>query len=570
MTSRIFCQNLNKNLIIFKLMVRIWIGILCFIQGILLIGQNTIGVTTIDNEQVDDGYYLVYPVSQSDVFLLNKCGEIVHRWEGEPGSFPGVNAYIDQDGNLYKGNIFSGPDGSFGAGGAGGQVGIYDWDNNFIYERFISDNKFRQHHDIEILPNGNFLCIVWEKYLEDEIRAKGFDRMDLGITELLCDAVYEIDPILDSVVWKWQSWNHLIQDHDPTLPNYSEISQSPGKININYHEYNLGVSDWMHFNSLDYNEELDQIMISCRNFNEIWIIDHSVSTTEAASNTGGVLDQGGQLLYRWGNPAAYNKGTTEDRKLFAQHDAHWVNDFVEPDNFHFGEIACFNNLLPGNFSAGQIFKIEWSQDDGYAKDGEARFLPKDISTSYSHPIPALNNSQRASSIQILNNGNILMCASFQGRSFEIDSEGNLVWEYITPMSSGNPVEQGTSTSGLQNFTFQIKKYPADYPAFQNRDLTPKGFIELMPKPLCTLTSIQNIDEPSFSVKPNPVIGKHFTIQTEDLSIRQLNLVDPSGHVIESFEISSPLQKLELNKPYSGLYYLLDVKNNQAIPIAIMN
>ena len=72
----------------------------------------------------------------------------------------------------------------------------------------------------------------------------------------------------------------------------------------------------MHTNSIDYNEEFDQILISVCNFNEIWVIDHSTTTAEAAGHTGGNSGKGGDLLYRWGNPAAYRAGTTSDQKLF--------------------------------------------------------------------------------------------------------------------------------------------------------------------------------------------------------------------------------------------------------------
>src|SRR5215470_13826972 len=63
--------------------------------------------------------------------------------------------------------------------------------------------------------------------------------------------------------------------------------------------------DWTHFNSVAYNPELDQVMVSVHSFSEIWIIDHSTSTAEAAGHSGGRSGKGGDLLYRWGNPHVY-------------------------------------------------------------------------------------------------------------------------------------------------------------------------------------------------------------------------------------------------------------------------
>ena len=58
-----------------------------------------------------------------------------------------------------------------------------------------------------------------------------------------------------------------------------------------------------------YNAEWDQILLSVFEFNEIWIIDHSASPAQAAGHQGGRQGQGGDLLYRWGNPRAYRAGT---------------------------------------------------------------------------------------------------------------------------------------------------------------------------------------------------------------------------------------------------------------------
>ena len=95
----------------------------------------------------------------------------------------------------------------------------------------------------------------------------------------------------------------------------------------------------MHCNSISYNPMLDEILISSRSMSEIYIIDHSTSTQQASSHSGGNHNKGGDIVYRWGNPQVYNQGSLIDKKLFGQHDAHWIpNDF--PDG---GKIMIFNN-----------------------------------------------------------------------------------------------------------------------------------------------------------------------------------------------------------------------------------
>ena len=100
--------------------------------------------------------------------------------------------------------------------------------------------------------------------------------------------------------------------------------------------------DWLHTNSIAYNAELDQILISSRDFNELWVIDHDVPADL-------VSGPAGNLLYRWGNPEAYGRGTEEDRVFHSQHDARWIDN---------GQMMVFSNgneRLEGLYSTVELF-----------------------------------------------------------------------------------------------------------------------------------------------------------------------------------------------------------------------
>ncbi len=68
-----------------------------------------------------------------------------------------------------------------------------------------------------------------------------------------------------------------------------------------------------------------------------------------------------------------------------------------------------------------------------------------------------------SGLQRLGNGNTLICEALTGRVFEVDTEGEIVWDYINPMYHPNPIVHGPS-----NVLFRAYRYTADSPEIANR------------------------------------------------------------------------------------------------------
>ena len=131
----------------------------------------------------------------------------------------------------------------------------------------------QHNHDIEPLPNGNVLIIAWERLYSGEWQSLGVDGVNNSLNQMWSSAILEIEPNLDTggaeIVWEWYLKNHLIQDIDSSLDNYGIISDHPELMDANCG--NIGSSggpggdanaDWMHFNAIDYNEDLDQIVLS--------------------------------------------------------------------------------------------------------------------------------------------------------------------------------------------------------------------------------------------------------------------------------------------------------------------
>ena len=68
---------------------------LCFAQ--VAMAQNTIGTSAYTPDAVDDGYTLLYPHNQPNVYLVDLCGEVVHTWTNDEGFRPGNVAYLQEN-----------------------------------------------------------------------------------------------------------------------------------------------------------------------------------------------------------------------------------------------------------------------------------------------------------------------------------------------------------------------------------------------------------------------------------------------------------------------------------------
>ena len=518
--------------------------------------QNTVGLISYDPPLSFDGYNLIYPHNQPNVYLLDNCGEIVNVWEDNADQRPGNSAYLLTDGRIVKtkrpASVVSNP---IWAGGGGGGVEIRDWDNNLEWSFTLNDSLARLHHDIEPMPNGNILMIAWEVKTAAEAIEAGRDPATMDNQELWPDYIIEINPTTDEIVWQWHAWDHLIQDFDDTKDNFGVVADHPELININFD--NNGVADWLHANAIDYHPDLDQILLSVPFFNEIWIIDHSTTTGQAAGRVGGLGNRGGDLLYRWGNPQAYDRGTPEEQQLFNNHDAHWILDFVPFSHPHYGQIGVFNNQAGPDFSTVNVITPIWDMYSWTYPIRDDAWEPQNFDVNITHPEPAALYSTGLSSVQWLPNGNTLICSGRQGYTVELTPENNIAWEYKTPLRSGQPVAQGDTLQTNDNLTFRMDRYPSDYGAFTGRDLTAKGWIEQNPdSALCSLILPVSDIMPQYYLKvyPNPA-NSEVTIQWKGGVYANIEIFDLQGRRKQAFRATGGRKYLDVSAWEQGIYYI---------------
>lgn len=535
--------------------------ILYFLSFILLTtfvySQNTVGLLSYKEYKSFDGYNLIYPHNQPHVFLLNNCGEIVHQWEDDANWRPGNTAYLTENGLLYKvkrdANI---TEDRIWAGGGGAVLEIRDWDNNVIWNFEMNDSLYRLHHDFAITDEQTIIAIAWELKNAEECVAAGRDTSTLAQGEMWPDWIFEIDPATDSIIWEWHAWDHLVQDFDSTKNNYGVIAEHPERIDINFGRED-GHPDWMHSNSIDYNDDIGQILLSVPYFNEVLIIDHTTTTAQASGSNGGFSGRGGDLMYRWGNPQVYQQGDSTDQRLFFQHDAHWVDDFLNPFQPSYGNIAVFNNRVGEDFSSVHTFDPGWDMYEWrYAKNDNV-YGPSDYSRVINHPDPTAIWSTGLSSAQVLPNGNTLITAGRFGYSVELTSEGEVVWEYKTPTKGQARATQGDTLSMNNNLTFRMNRYPIDLSIFQDKDLSPKGWIELNPNEgYCDqLTPTQDVmNEDAFQITPNP--AHHFiSIEWDGMKYVEFEIYSLLGQLQESYMGNGGRTYIDVSQWDRGVYFI---------------
>jgi arylsulfotransferase ASST len=412
----------------------------------LLAGCGASGVASA-SATTTQPYVLFAPIAATNTYLMDLNGQLVHQWSA--ASAPACSVVLLEDGTLLRPRSLG--DTMFPGGGCnGGRVELLDWDGTVKWSYEYSAADHQQHHDVKRMPNGHVLMIAWEKRTSAEGQAAGRNTVP-GNGEIWVDHVIEVDPATNAIVWVWRVWDHLLAPGDDPSAHPELFDPNIGP---------LAQSDWTHANAIDYNPDLDQIAISLRNFSEFVVIDHSTTTAEAAGHTGGRSGRGGDLLYRWGNPANY--GMPGPEQIFGQHNAHWI----EAGRPGAGQLLLFDNGAAGlrPYSTAVQLAPVVAPNGTYAYDPETGFLPAEPVWRYVASPPESLFARIVSSAQRLPSGNTLLCDGPAGHFIEVTSDGQTVWSYTV-----------TDTTGANNIlTFRATRYEPGFPGLTGKELPPTG------------------------------------------------------------------------------------------------
>ncbi|MGB3366426.1 MAG: aryl-sulfate sulfotransferase [Acidaminobacteraceae bacterium] len=163
----------------------------------------------------------------------------------------------------------------------------------------------------------------------------------------------------------------------------------------------------------------------------------------------------GQVLIIQEIPQAYDKGDKSDQIFFGQHDAQWILTEDKEE-----AILVFNNGV-GRGTGDNIYSsvdqivVERASSGTYQIDGDGKFLPEKLDWTYKADQATDFYSQNISGTQRLENGNTLICNGSKGMFFEIDSSGEIVWEYTNKFSNS------TLSINKSSPVFRVNRYSLD-------------------------------------------------------------------------------------------------------------
>jgi hypothetical protein len=428
-------------------------------------------------------------------------GRVVHTWP------IGTNPHLLDNGNI----VDAGKDDPSGFQG----FKEVDWDGKTVWEHTEKRENYAPHHDWVRIFNKKLnapttLYIANKSISHEQAIAAGTNPKNGPYDNGQMDAVVEVD-MQGNVVWEWWFFDHVVQDVDPSKPNHvgagKTVADHPGRINLNMPGRPLK-RDWLHCNSMDYNAESGHIVINSVQ-GELYVVDHDGTFVagDPKASLAKAAGPAGDFLYRFGDPARYAQGdpprvlenwdsaTSGHKQMGGAHDVHWIR----PSLPGAGHIMVFNNgqylfqRTPGSSileinpfldaSGRDTGKYVNPPDASYRRetyDKDTHNQPRQISKQVVWSYRSVNShgffSHIGSSGQRLPNGNTFICSDTEGHFFEVTADGQLAWEYINPVTRDGAVKVIGDVLPMANSAFRAYRYAADYPAFKDRDLTPKGTI----------------------------------------------------------------------------------------------
>jgi len=373
--------------------------------------------------------YNFYTISNIS-YLDDLDGNNIHTWTCSKGKVMG-HAHLLRDSSVLFPYIINNNGFTGTAQMPGGGFQIIKWDGTVSWEYTYYSSTYVPDHDIEPIyytndinekPSILVICSTVEKGNGKVTSNKIAELKPIGsdsatVNKFTSNKIIELKPVgSDSatVKWEWYAYDHHADSGTGT--------DSAQLLDLKYgytssHHWGWFSSEWLHSNNLSYNPKLDQIILSINFLSEFIILDHSTTSEEAASHSGGKYGKGGDILYRWGCPSNY--GCSGTQYLHRPHGACWISNYMPGTR----------KPLPG---AGHVLDLSNESEQAYeiALPGTNGVYTRTAKSAYEPSVPTKTFSPEVGidqgNMQRLPNGNTLIHLGSAGGAAEYDSSGNIV------------------------------------------------------------------------------------------------------------------------------------------------
>jgi hypothetical protein len=493
-----------------------------------------------------DGYILYGAYASKNTVLIDKDGKAVKKWTTT--SLNGYSCYLLPNGNL----LWSGQATGMAPQNAQPKNGIIseiDSTNKTVWTYTLCNDTMVLHHDMKPMPNGHILAMSFHFVLKAAAVSAGIDSSLMTGTGsskgAMCEKIVEIDPTAakgKEIVWEWRLLDHIVPK-DQAVSHPEKISG--GAVT------SLWVGQWMHCNGIDYNPDKDLIVFSSRLLSECYVIDHSTTTQEAKGSTGGKYAKGGDLLYRWGNPANY--GASGAYTIDCLHSTTWI-----PKGYPgAGDIMFFHNNQQGptKNEQSQIIQIKPPLDDkgNFVRESGKPFGPTQPTWKYA---PSSDFYSRfMSSAMRMPSGNTIGHETYPSKNIppdgtqlntnsiirEVDSAGTIVWKYT--VAEGN--------------VSKIMYYPSSYAGVQR----------LLHLPVGAQNRKGPEKSPASNIRISQIAGR---VDFSNVAGCEIGLFNLHGKKVHAINPKTDSYALENGLVPNGLYCVKVTSRNRSVAFRTIN
>ena len=388
------------------------------------------GTTIYDPGKAWNGFTVLSPLAGDAAIVIDMNGNVVKRWAGYNSSAGGPV-------RVLPGGVVIGATGA----NAGKQESLAliarDFEGKELW-RFDHNEKItgpagamtwalRQHHDWqrEDFPSGYYSpsatpAITPSTTAKTLVLTHTTHTRPAVAGEMMLedDRLIELDAA-GKVTWEWVASDHIEDLHFDKDAREAIRSGGGGGAG-------RGAFDWFHMNSATYvgpNHWFDE-------GDKRFAPDNVVISSRAASIVA-IVARDGKIAWQIGPDYSATPELRALRQVIGQHHAHLIPKGLPGA----GNLMVFDN--GGASGYGRPGATALKGQDIYARP-TSRVLeidPVSLKLVWSYTSPTFF-ATNISSAQRLVNGNTLITEGPDGRLFEVDKDGAIVWEYVYPVFGG--------------------------------------------------------------------------------------------------------------------------------------